>query len=139
MIRNLGRRSWALCFQHGRPRMMLHIHHMGSWMICFTCSKPPPVSAIINDSHHTCEFLSTFSQGDIIIIILQKQEHTLQITLTSPYDDVLPYTGAVTANYVNEATAAWLRSIGVMKRGEAYYRRTRVYSKIGSTQQFCVP
>jgi hypothetical protein len=55
--------------------------------------------------------------------------------IPSLYVDVLPDTEAWSADYINEATAAWLRSVGI-KRKEC---SVTVCSGIGTPQQFCVP
>ena len=49
--------------------------------------------------------------------------------------DVLPDTGAWSADYINEATAAWLRSVGIKRKDCS----VTVCSGIGTPQQFCVP
>jgi hypothetical protein len=55
--------------------------------------------------------------------------------IPSLHVDVLPNTGAWSTDYINEATAAWLRSVGI-KRKEC---SVTVCSGIGTPQQFCVP
>jgi hypothetical protein len=55
--------------------------------------------------------------------------------IPSLHVDVLPDTGAWSADYINEATAAWLRSVG-MKHKEC---SVTLCSCIGTPQQFCVP
>jgi hypothetical protein len=56
--------------------------------------------------------------------------------IPSLHVDLLPDTGAWSADYyINEATAAWLRSVGI-KRKEC---SVMVCSGIGTPQQFCVP
>ena len=90
-----------------------------------------------------CEYLSTLANSSDV---LRKEDQLLAASLPHPanpsdphlprlFVDVLPDTGAWSANYINEATAAWLRSVGV-KREEC---KTSVCSGIGTSQQFCVP
>ena len=55
--------------------------------------------------------------------------------IPSLHVDVLPDTGAWSADYTNKATAVWLRSVGI-KRKEC---SVTVCSGIGTPQQFCVP
>ena len=89
-----------------------------------------------------CEFLNTVSVRNV----LQKEDCLLPASLPHPADptnpalprlfvECLPDTGAWSANYINEATAEWLRAMGV-KRQEC---STRVCSGLGTRQQFCVP
>ena len=90
-----------------------------------------------------CEYLSTVAvKSDV----LREEDQLLAASLPHPsnpsdprlprlFVDVLPDTGAWSANYINEATAEWLRSVGI-KREEC---RTSVCSGIGTSQQFCVP
>jgi hypothetical protein len=49
--------------------------------------------------------------------------------------DVLPDTGAWSTDDINEATAAWLRSVGIKRKDCSI----TVCSGIGTPQQFCVP
>ncbi len=58
----------------------------------------------------------------------------LILRITLAYLAFLPNTGAWSADYINEATAAWLRSVGI-KRKEC---SVTVCSGIGTPQQFCV-
>ena len=55
--------------------------------------------------------------------------------IPSLHVDVLPDTGAWSADYINEATAAWLRSVGIQRKECS----VTVCSGIGTPQQFCVP
>jgi hypothetical protein len=55
--------------------------------------------------------------------------------IPSLHVDVLPDTGAWLADYINEATAAWLRSVGIKRKDCSI----TVCSGIGTPQQFCVP
>ena len=95
-------------------------------MCCCSCSK----------------HLNAVSDANVV----QKEYRLLAASLPHPADpsnpllprlfvDVLPDTRAWSANYINEATAEWLRSMGV-KRQEC---STRVCSGLGTSQQFCVP
>ncbi len=55
--------------------------------------------------------------------------------LHSLHVDVLPDTEAWSADYINEATVAWLRSVGIKRRECS----VTVCSGIGTPQQLCVP
>jgi hypothetical protein len=56
--------------------------------------------------------------------------------IPSLHIDVLPDTGAWSADYINEATAAWLRSVGIKRKDCSI---TVCSSGIETPQQFCVP
>jgi hypothetical protein len=56
--------------------------------------------------------------------------------IPSLHVDVLPDTGAWSADYINEATAAWLRSVGIKRKDCSV---TVCSSGIGMSQQFFVP
>jgi hypothetical protein len=55
--------------------------------------------------------------------------------IPSLHVDILPDTGAWSADYINEATAAWLRSVGIKRKDCS----VTVCSGIGTPQQLCVP
>ena len=98
--------------------------------------------AVADEYVQVCEYLNAVPDENV----LQKEDRLLAASLPHPADpsnpllprlfvDVLPDTGAWSANYINEATAEWLRSMGV-KRQEC---STSVCSGLGTSQQFCVP
>eukprot|EP01034_Spumella_vulgaris_P034740 gene34740-42849_t len=70
-----------------------------------------------------CEYLSTVANKSDV---LREEDHLLAASLPHPanpsdphlprlFVDVLPDTGAWSANYINEATAEWLRSVGIKR------------------------
>ena len=92
-----------------------------------------------DDYMQACDFLNASPCENGLLkddaLLAAAIPHPSNPALSPLFVDVLPDTGAVSGNYINEATAAWLRAGGV-KRQEC---QVSVCSGIGSAKQFCVP
>jgi hypothetical protein len=94
-----------------------------------------------DDYSNVCAFLDAApvaneaDRADDRLLSASIPHHSRNPRTPNLHVDFLPYTGAWSADYINEATAAWLRSVGIKRKDCSI----TVCSGIGTPQQFCVP